>query len=87
MTQSSSKVSSVRLFQYGFSASSTLSGQPCLVYLSTLLSMGSRPVTRLSCVDVMGRASSCQIVKISVSGCLLVSVLWSGKRDKASAFA
>ena len=87
MTQSSSKVSSVHLFQYVFSVSSTSSGQPCLVCHSTLLNMGSRPITHLSLSDVMGRASICRTVKMSVSGCVLVSVLWSGRCDYASAFA
>ena len=87
MTQSFSKVSSVHLFQYSFNVSYTLSGQPCSVYHSTLLNMGSCPVTHLSCADVMGRASICQTVKLWVSGCLLVSVLWSGRCDNVSAFA
>ena len=87
MTESSSKISSVHLFQHSFNVSFTSSGQPCLVYRSTLLNIESHPVTRLSWADVMGRASICWTVKMSVSGCLLVSVLWSGRRANASAFA
>ena len=75
MTQSSSEVSSIHLFQYSFSVSSSLSGQPCLVYYSNLLKMEPCLITHLSCADVMGRASISQIVKILVSGCLLVLVL------------
>ena len=75
-------------YQNGLRLPGTSVGYPHLVYLNTLLRIGSRLVAVFSCAAVTGKVSICCILNNLGSGTLeSFSLSERGKRDKLSVLA